>query len=227
MPKGNTAVTEATDTAAAAAKPPRTLLGKLKMGALALLIALGGWIGEDLYGQVRNQLLPSDDPLGALAQQQQAGFDELKAGLASLRGSVDGEGRAALKEVAAASEAVRRLNQDILAKLRFAEEENRSLQRNLQASRGVGGGHDFLLAPQESIKLDGANVFGLDRIGNSTVWVSLTSTSGEDSKPRRPLRAGESIAFRNARGQDCKVSLMSLRDGIEVASFALVCPPVA
>lgn len=202
------------------AEPAKGWRGKLKVAAVALAFTVAGWIGQDVYGKVRDALLPGDDPIGRLAEQQQAGFAALEASLANLRGSVGDEGRDALKEVAAATEALERLNRDILAKLRFTEQENRLLQRNLQAANGVQGGHDFLLSEGESMRIDDANVVGLQRLTPSTAWMNFTSTQAGVSA-RSGLNAGESMAFRNAAGQACKLTLIALRG--DVASFAVVC----
>lgn len=207
-------------TAPVQAAPANGWRGKAKVAAVALAFSVAGWIGQDVYGKVRDTLLPVDDPIGRLAEQQQAGFAALEASLANLRGSAGSESREALKEVAAATEALQRLNRDMLAKLRFTEQENRKLQQNLQAVSGVEGGHDFLLSPGESMRIDAANVVGLQRMGNSTAWVNFTSTQG-GARERSALNAGESLAFRNAGGQDCQLTLITLRG--DVASFAVVC----
>ena len=111
----------------------------------------------------------------------------------------------------------------MLAKLRFAELENRSLQRNLQAAGGPAGGYDFLLSPGESMRIDAGNVLGLERMSGRTAWVNLSSSTSDRGNLRSALNAGESVDFRNAQGQGCKLTLVTLRDGVDVASFAIVC----
>lgn len=196
---------------------------RFKMSVLGLIMLVAGWVGQDVYGWVRDKLIPPEDVVGQLAEKQQAGFEALNASLDQLRRAVDGDGKAALREVVAASESLERLNRDVLAKLRFAELENRSLQRNLQAAGGATGGYDFLLAPGETMRIDGANVLGLERISGGRVWVNFSSTSDAGVDTRAALSAGESVAFRNAQGQGCKATLASVREGVEVASFAIVC----
>lgn len=200
-----------------------SLGARIKVGVFGLVLLVAGWIGQDVYGWARDRIMPPEDEIGELARQQQAGFDALKASLDGLRGAVDGDGKAALREVVAASESLERLNRDVLAKLRFAELENRSLQRNLQAVGGTTGGYDFLLSPGESMRIDAGNVLGLERMSGRTAWVNLSSTTSDRGNQRSALNAGESVDFRNVQGQACKLSLVTLRDGVEVASFAIVC----
>lgn len=201
----------------------RGFIYKAKIALTALVFAISGWIGEDLYAKARDALLPGDDPIAALAEQQKAGFEELRASLDGLRGSVDREGREALKQVQRASDDLQRINQDMLAKLQFAQRENEALARNLQEARGLAGGYDFLLAPQESMRIDPQNVVGLERLTSDGAWVSVTSGSSKDAQKRDHIRTGGSVPFTNASGQDCRVTLMSKREGIGAASFSVIC----
>lgn len=202
-------------------------MGKAKMALMALVFAVGGWIGQDVYGMVRDALLPGDDPIATLAEQQKAGFDELRASLDGLRGSVDREGQAAFKEVQRATADLERVNRDILAKLQFAQSENAAITRNLQETRGLSGGYDFLLSPQESMRIDAQNVVGLERLTNGGGWVTISSGSSEKAQTRDFLRSGSSMPFTNASGQACRVTLMSRREGIGAASFSVICSQAA
>lgn len=211
------------NTAPVAAPGRMGFMGKAKMALMALLFAVGGWIGQDVYGMARDALLPGDDPIATLAEQQKAGFDELRASLDGLRGSVDREGQAAFKQVQRATADLERVNRDILAKLQFAQSENAAITRNLQETRGLSGGYDFLLSPQESMRIDAQNVVGLDRLTGDGAWVAITSGSSEDAERRGHIRTGGSLPFTNAGGQSCRVTLMSKREGIGAASFSIIC----
>lgn len=209
--------------ASAAAAGRMGFMGKVKMTLMALVFAVGGWIGQDVYGMVRDKLLPGDDPIATLAEQQKAGFDELRASLDGLRGSVDREGAAAFKQVQRATADLQRINEDVLAKLRFAQAENEALARNLQETRGLSGGYDFLLSPQESLRIDAQNVVGLERLTSDGAWVAITSGSSAEAGRRGHIRTGASLPFTNAGGQSCRVTLMSKREGIGAASFSIIC----
>ena len=45
------------------------------------------------------------------------------------------------------------------------------------AGGGATGGYDFLLAPGETMRIDDANVLGLERVDGGRVWVNFSSTS--------------------------------------------------
>lgn len=221
-------MTEATPGAAApvpesAAAP--AWRGRTRNTLLVVAGALASFIGQDVYGWVRDKMVPPDQTLERLAEQQSERFDALSRSLEALRGSVDSQGRDALAEVRAASDEIRAFNDQVLAKLAFAEKENQAMQRNLQAARGVDGGYDVLLARNESLRIDASTVLGLASVASNYVYVNLSSADREGRTERIRLSPGESAAYTDARGQACTVNLLSLRRGSDVASFAMNCRP--
>lgn len=196
---------------------------RLRNGALVVAGALASFIGQDVYGWVRDQMVPPDESLARLAEQQAERFDELSRSLDALRGSVDGQGRQALAEVRAASDSLRAFNNQVLAKLSFAQRENEAMQRSLQASRGVEGGYDVLLAEKESMRIDASTVLGLASVSSNYAYVNLASADRQGEAERLSLQPGESAPYVDAGGRRCTVTLLTLRRGSDVASFALHC----
>jgi len=196
---------------------------RLRNGSLVVAGALASFVGQDVYGWVRDKMVPPDQSLQRLAEQQAERFDELASRLDALRGSVDGQGRQALAEVRAASDSLRAFNDQVLAKLAFAQRENEAMQRNLQATRGVEGGYDVLLAEKESLRIDASTVLGIASLSSNAAYVNLASADREGRAERLSLQPGESGAYVDASGRACTVTLLTLRRGADVASFALHC----
>ncbi len=215
------------DATAAAAPAAGRWRGRVRNGALIVAGALASFIGQDVYGWVRDKMVPPDDSLQRLAEQQAERFDALSRSLDALRGSVDGQGREALAEVRAASESLRAFNDQVLAKLDFARRENEAMQRNLQASRGVEGGYDVLLARGESMRIDASTVLGLTSVHPNNVYVNISSADRSEGSQRVNLRPGEAAAYVDAGGRACTVTLLTLRRGSDVVSFALNCAGAA
>lgn len=222
-----------TPTPTASAAPDQTSAapgawrGRVRNGSLLVAGALASFIGQDVYGWVRDKMVPPDDSVQRLAEQQAERFDALARSLDALRGSVDGQGREALAEVRAASESLRAFNDQVLAKLDFARRENEAMQRNLQASRGVEGGYDVLLARGESMRIDASTVLGLTSVHPNNVYVNISSADRSEGSQRVNLRPGEAAAYVDAGGRACTVTLLTLRRGSDVVSFALNCAGAA
>ncbi len=201
--------------------------GRARNTLLVVAGALASFVGQDVYGWVRDKMVPPDQTLERLAEQQAERFDALARSLDSLRGSVDAQGRDALAEVRADSDEIRAFNDQVLAKLAFAEKENQAMQRNLQAARGVDGGYDVLIAQNESIRIDASTVLGLTSVSSNYAYINLSSTDRDGRAERIRLAPGESAAYTDAQGQACTVNLLSLRRGSDIASFAMNCRPSA
>ena len=123
------------------------------------------------------------------------------------------------------------MNSCILARLQFVQVGNAAPARNLQETRGLSGGYDFLLSPQQSPCSDERNVVGLERLTGDGAGVAITSGSSENAQRRGHIRAGASLPFTNAGGQSCRLTRMSEREGIvprqlrPVGLAALHAPP--
>ena len=194
---------------------------KYKIG-LAVLAVLG-WVAQDMYGAARDYMLGPDEFLVQLAETQKKEFADLKVGLSQLRGGSSSEERAALKNVQEGVASLERNNRDLLAKLTLAKRENETLSQAAASRGGAQGGYDLLLSEGQGLRLDDRNVLGVRRIGSASVDVSLSSL--DEAQPRNAnLRSGQSLAYRNAAGRDCQVSLLSLDPtGKGAASFARNC----
>lgn len=203
----------------------RDLAGQVRQApfqsaALTLAFVVLGWIGQDAYNWAKSAILPVDDDLALLAADQREGFAALQASLDALRAEGGG---AALSDVRDAVRALERSADANLDKLRLARAENETLRRSLQQSSGAVGGYDVLLSEQQSVQLDPGTVLGVNRIAGSFIRVTL-STPGTAGEARdQSLRPGQSLPYRKRSGEDCTVTLLSLLDGADAASFAIAC----
>jgi hypothetical protein len=66
---------------------------------------------------------------------------------------------------------------------------------------------------------------GVTAVNSQGAWISITSA--DSAQPRAvPLTPGQSVTFKNARGQECKLALLSFNydpGGNGSASFADSC----
>lgn len=207
----------------------RDLAGQVRQApfqsaALTLAFVVLGWIGQDAYNWAKSAILPVDDDLALLAADQREGFAALQASLDALRAEGGG---AALADVRDAVRALERSADANLDKLRLARAENETLRRSLQQSSGAVGGYDVLLSAQQSVQLDPGTVLGVNRIATSWIRVTLSTPDSAGQARTHTLNPGESLPYRKQSGEDCSVTLLSLLDGADAASFAIACRPPA
>lgn len=193
------------------------------LSALAsLMFVVLGWIGQDAYAWAKGFVIKEEDYIETIAEQQRQGFQDLKAGLDALRGEVGG---GTLGDVRDAVRALERTNTGNLDKLRLATQENQALRRSLAQAGGVTGGYDVILSEQESFQLDPGTVVGVNYIKAAYIGVTLSTPANAGSARITSLRPGESLPFTRQTGDKCAVTLLSLREGADAASFAVNCQP--
>ena len=191
------------------------------LSALAsLMFIVLGWIGQDAYAWAKGLVIKEDDYIETIAEQQRQGFEDLKAGLDALRGEVGGN---VLGEVRAAVRALERTNTGNLDKLRLSTQENEVLRRSLAQAGKVSGGYDVILSEQESFQLDPGTVVAVNDIGDSWIQATLSTPANAGKAGQAYLRPGESLPFTRRTGEKCAVTLLSLREGVDAASFAVNC----
>lgn len=192
----------------------------VKRTLVALVLLAVGVAGSEAYGYVRDKFRDPDAYLVKMKQDQDAAFERLQDSLGELSRSVEGGGREALAAVESAVGEMRSANSGLLAQLDLAKQENARLSQVAGRQAGVTGGYDFILSESTGLALDPSTVLGVQRINDNGAWVTVSTAAARDQ--REYLRSGESIAFRNGRGQECKASLLSVASGSSV-SFKQSC----
>lgn len=189
---------------------------------VSILFIVLGWIGQDGYVWAKSKIINEDTAIERIASQQKEEFQALRASLDGLRGDIKGAG---LGEAKDAVRALERLSNANLDKLRLAQQENEKLRLALSGAGKATGGYDALLSEQESMQLDPGTVLGVNNITNDGVWVTLSTpdTAGRDRS--QFVRPGASLPFVRRSGDKCVVSVLSLREGVDAASFAVSCEP--
>ena len=189
----------------------------IAVGALALAINEGIQYAKD-------KVQGPDAYLVQIAEGQQREFATLKASLGQISSSLAGGDRAAVREATATLQSLQSTSEGLVQQLAMAKRENDKLREISEQRAGIAGGYDIILSENGGLRLDAANVLGVEAIqSNGAVRVNLTS-SAQEQPMQRVLRSGESLAYQSASGTPCRVSLLSANGaGQGAASFAVVC----
>ena len=102
----------------------------------------------------------------------------------------------------------------------MARDEYGRLSQASGAQGGVSGGYDFILSENTGISLDASTSVGVGNISRDGASVRV-SADGADGG-REFLGSGEFVTFRNARGEECRVTVLSVNENA-AASFAVAC----
>lgn len=191
---------------------------------LAGFVLLVGFIANDAYTSVKGYIWKGEDHLATLAKEQKEAFADLKENLGQLRASIGNDGdRTLFSSVQNAVESMANTNAGLIQQLALSKRENAALSKASQQKGGVSGGYDFILAEDTGIRLDATTVLGMQTVNPNFVHVSLTALGAPEAVDET-LRSGQSLAYQNASGQSCKVSLLSINDAeVGSASFANGC----
>jgi len=195
----------------------------LKGTFLAVVIFVLGIFGHEAIDRIMDKFRDPDDFLVQMKDEQQQNFDALKASLSELKGSLDGNGNAALKNVASAAEALKNTNARLIEEFALARRENDTLRQAVRDATGMEGGSDFIVGESGSWQIDPETSIGLTDVGSSYVHVNLTSRD-HDTSVRKRLNAGQSVAYTSASGQACKIALHTINNASPgSASFSRIC----
>ena len=187
----------------------------------ALVLLVGGFVVNEAYGYIRGKFVGPDQYLKELSDKQDRSFQELKDGVGWLSSVVDGQDREVLRQVEAASRDIRNVNAGLLQQLALARGENKRLSQVAGQQAGVRGGYDFMLTENTGLVIEPGVVLGLQDLYTSYAIVNLTGASETDGRKR--LSSGESIAYRNAAGASCRITLLSISGDNGAASFSNSC----
>jgi hypothetical protein len=189
----------------------------------AIVVLVLGILGNEAVGRVMQRFRGPDEFLVQMKAEQKQNFDALKTSLSELRGSVDGNGSAALRNVASAAEALRDTNARLMEQVVLARRENDTLRQAVQNATGMEGGSDFIVGEGSSWRIDPQTQIGLDSVSRTYVMVNLTSRDAETSV-RKSLASGQSLAYTSADGQPCKLTLHTIQNASPgSASFSRMC----
>lgn len=182
-------------------------------------VAIGAWELGGRYQQWRWGDT-TDEQLQAIRQEQATAFENLDDKLGQLRGAVDGDGSGVLREVGHLVEEIKATNNGLLHQLALARDENDRLSQVGGSQAGVLGGYDFILSENTGMRVDDTTVVGVGSISRGGASVSLSANGARSG--RQFLNSGESVAFRNAAGESCRVTLLSVT-AEAAASFDVAC----
>jgi hypothetical protein len=211
------------------AAPAEAVAPAAGKGRLALARNIAIWVGLGLAGFLlnegltwaRDRMMDKPDYLQQLAEAQQKEFDEVKASLRQIGGSIDSGDRAAYDQVRDAVASMEKTNASLIQQLVLAKQENETLRKVGSAKTGISGGYDFLLAQGSGLRLEDGTVFGLENVGGGGVRVNVSSPTDSTN---RFLRSGQAVDYTSNSGGACRVSLLSFNDArIGTASFARSC----
>lgn len=199
------------------------LMSKVGKVAFWVLLGIAGFMLNEALAWARDKAMDKPDYLQQLAQEQDKEFEEIKSSLRQIGGAIESGDRKALAQVQGAIDGIERTNAGLIQQLVLAKQENETLRKVAGAKAGVSGGYDFILAEDSGIRIDPTTVLGVESVGSGGAHVNLTALGTERANSRF-LSAGESIAFTNQGGADCKVSMVSFNNaGVGTASFVVGC----
>ncbi|GAB3306787.1 hypothetical protein [Luteimonas notoginsengisoli] len=195
----------------------------LKGAVFAIVLFVLGVLGNEAADRVMQNFRKPDAFLVQMKDEQKQNFDALKTSLSELRGSLDGNGNAALRNVASAAEALQHTNARLIEEFALAKRENETLRKAVRDSTGMEGGSDFIVGESGSWQIDPETSIGLAGVNNGYVSINLTSRDAETSV-RENLNVGEAITYTSASGQACKIALHTINNARPgSASFSRIC----
>jgi hypothetical protein len=195
----------------------------LKGAVFAIVLFVLGVLGNEAADRVMQNFREPDAFLVQMKDEQKQNFDALKSSLSELRGSLDGNSNAALRNVASAAEALQNTNARLIEEFALAKRENDTLRQAVRNATGMEGGSDFIVGESSSWQIDPQTSIGLTDVGSSYVYVNLTSRDS-DSSVRKGLNVGEAIAYTSASGEACKIALHTINNARPgSASFSRIC----
>lgn len=191
------------------------------LGGILLLVGIAG---SEAYGWARAKVVGPDEFLVQIEETQKREFAELKKNLGQIRSSMDDASRDAFKNVENAVDALESTNAGLLSQVAMAKQENETLRKVVQESKGISGGYDFILAENSGIKLDETTTVGLGNVSTSYASVNLASVKNPSGGTSSSLNSGESLPYVDATGRNCRIVVMALKPGRPgTASFARSC----
>lgn len=198
-------------------------LGSIRKGAVWVLLAVLGFLLNDAYSAARDWATNKPNYLTALAEQQDKEFAALKDSLNQISNSISSSDREAFRQVRDVVTSIEKTNAGLIQQLALAKQENETLRKITSQDAGVSGGYDIILTEGAGLRIDATTTLGLTHVGATGVHINLTS-AGVDQARTVALAPGASLAYQNASGNPCKLSLLSFKDGTGgSASFAMGC----
>jgi len=180
-----------------------------------------GFFSNIAYDYTKSMIIPTDQYLIKIRDEQSKQYEDLKNGLSDLKSSIDSSAsRSAFKSVDQYSKKLVESNKNLLSQLELAKQENATLSQAAKKNGKVTGGYDFILNKGSGMQIDESTAIGVETIyPNSWARVNITASSVENGKNKLSLSSGESIAYKNANGKSCKVTALTVaRDAVSFGS---------
>ena len=220
--EGDTATASQAATAPVDGAKGESLFSKIRKVAFWVLLGVAGFALNEGLSWARDMAMDKPDYLKQLSEQQTVQFEQIRNSLGELSSSLRSGDREAYEQIRGAVAAIEHTNASLIEQLALAKQENETL-RKVGARAGVSGGYDFILAEDSGIRIDPGTIFGLSSVSGTGTVVHITSSDAGQAR-RQFLRPGQSVAFRNDQGADCKISLLSFKRGkIGTGSYAVGC----
>jgi hypothetical protein len=195
----------------------------LKGAVFAIVLFVLGVLGNEAADRVMQNFREPDDFLVQMKDEQKQNFDALRNSLSELKGSLDGSGNAALRNVASAAEALKNTNARLIEEFALAKRENDTLRQAVRDATGMEGGSDFIVGESSSWQIDPQTSIGLTGVASSYVSINLTSRDADTSSQKR-LSVGQAVAYTSASGEACKIALHTINNARPGgASFSRIC----
>lgn len=178
---------------------------------VALVMLAFGVAGSEGYQYVRDHFIDPDEAVKALAKDQKVAFDKLDAQIGSLRGAVDGNGKAVLSSIENTVAELKKTNAALVSRL--AQEGSRSPGAGAPdaAASGIYQGDLVTVRESGSIVIDASTSIGIQSIDTRTVVVRVSSLVEPHNSGKR-LDIGEAVSYRRGDGQSCMTTLISISE---------------
>jgi hypothetical protein len=187
---------------------------------IAVIVAVIGFVGEDLYHKYKPWKEDSETFIADLEKRQAAQFEDIKARLDTLRSALPSEGREAFRALESSLADLKAEGSGLVSQLAVAKQENDTLRAALtQAQAKVEGGFDFTLPLNAAFRIDAITTLGLSQVGGRGIRVNLSHP--ENAVNSRFLETGEGLSYKGADGRACRVTLHTFRE--QAASFGVSC----
>lgn len=186
-------------------------------------------LGGDLYSWARDAVWRPEDQIKKIADAQTKAFDKLENNLKTLQAAVNGgsqdrsQALKALDQAMSDARTLRTSNENLYQRLVLAREENAKLVAIAAKAGGPMGGHDFVLATGEGMRIDKTTTVGVTQVGDTWVYMNLTAKNHSNGAGGY-VSLGGSMSYQGADGKVCKVGPVSISGTNQrIATFVQSC----
>lgn len=189
---------------------------------LTILGAVIGYGVNYVVNKVHMENLGGEDYLQQIKAEQREQTKLLLASMEDMKRQLPNEALKDFSRMESLVSSLKRQNEDLLYMVSMARQENIQVSQQLQGSKGLYGGYDFILTAGAGLQIDNQNTLSVESIRESQLTGRLSGPQVSETK--RYWRVGEAINYTDPSGARCAVTLQSLRSR-ESASFSRKCVP--